>query len=148
MIHGDLRHFVAWRHETVYAVIPAGAFANRVDIRVGGLAGIVNHDPAALRDGQTALGCQLVAWTNTGGEDDKVYFQLAAVSKAHGFTCFGAFLHDLFGVLAGVNFHAHAFDFTAKLVATHVVELFGHQHRGKFDDVGFYAEVFQRARGF
>src|SRR5690606_93775 len=85
---------------------------------------------------------------NTGGEDDEVHFQLAAVGKAHGFTRFSAFLDDLFGILAGVNFHAHAFDFTAQLVTTHVVQLFGHQHRGKFDNVGFNTEVFQRASRF
>ena len=113
MVNGDLRHFVPWCNQAVYAVIPAGAFADGVDIRIGGLAGIVDHDPAALRNGQTALGGQLVARANTGGEDDEIHFQLAAVGKAHGFTRFGAFLHDLFGVLAGVNLHAHAFDFTA-----------------------------------
>ncbi len=148
MVNGDLRHFVPWCNQTVYAVVPAGAFADGVDIRIGGLAGVVNHDPAALRHGQSALSGQLVARANAGGEDDEVYFQLAAVGKAHGFTRFGTFLHDLFGVLAGVNLHAHAFDFTAKLVATHVVQLFSHQHRGKFDDVGFNAEVFQRACRF
>ena len=47
-----------------------------------------------------------------------------------------------------MNLHAHAFDFTTQLVTAHVVELFGHQHRGKFDDVGFNAEVFQRACRF
>ena len=51
MVHGDLRHFIARRHQTVHAVVPAGAFADGVDIRVGGLAGVVNHDPAALRHG-------------------------------------------------------------------------------------------------
>ncbi len=149
MIHGDLRHFVPEaRPRAEYAVVPAGAFADGVNIRVGGLAGVVNHDPTALRNGQTALRCQLVARANAGGEDDEIHFQLAAVGKAHGFTRFSAFLHDLFGVLAGVNLHAHAFDFTAQLIATHVVELFGHQHRGKFDNVGFNAEVFQRACRF
>ena len=148
MIHGDLRHFVPRRDQAEYAVVPAGAFADGVDIRIGGLAGVVNHDPAALRDGQAALRCQLVARADTGGEDDEVHFQLAAVGKAHGFACFSPFLNDLFGVFAGVNFHAHAFDLTAQLIATHVVELFGHQHRGKFDNVGFNAEVFQRACRF
>jgi hypothetical protein len=47
-----------------------------------------------------------------------------------------------------VNFHAHAFDFAPQLLAAHLVELFGHQHRREFDDVGFHAEVFQRACGF
>ena len=113
MVNGDLRHFVPRCNQTVYAVIPAGAFADGVDVRIGGLAGIVDHDPAALRNGQTALSSQLVARANAGGEDDEIHFQLAAVGKAHGFTRFSAFLHDLFGVLAGVNLHAHAFDFTA-----------------------------------
>ena len=148
MVNGDLRHFVARRHQTVHTVIPAGTFADSIDIRVGGLAGIVHHDPAALGNRQTALGGQLVAWTNTGGEDDKVNFELAAVGKAHGFTRFGAFLHNLFGVFAGMDFHAHAFNLTAQLIATHVVQLFGHQHRGKFDDVRFNAEVFQRSGCF
>ena len=148
MIHGDLRHFVPGRDQAEYAVVPAGAFADGVNIRVGGLAGVVNHDPTALRDGQAALRCQLVARADAGGEDDEVHFQLAAVGKAHGFACFSPFLNDLFGVFAGVNLHAHAFDLTAQLIATHVVELFGHQHRRKFDDVGFNAEVFQRACRF
>ena len=111
MIHGDLRHFVTRRDQTIYAVVPAGAFANRIDIRVRCLATVVNHDPAARRDVQTALGCQFVAWTNTGGEDDEINFQLAAVGKTHGFARFGAFLDDLFGVFAGVHTHAHAFNF-------------------------------------
>ncbi|MNS24845.1 hypothetical protein D3C72_567210 [compost metagenome] len=137
MVNGDLRHFVAGCHQTIHAVVPAGAFADGVDVRVGGLTGVVNHDPATLSHGQTALGRHFVARTDTGGEDDEVDFQLAAVGKAHGFTRFGAFLNDLFGIFAGVNFHTHALDLTAQLIAAHMVELFGHQHRGKFDDVGF-----------
>nr|BFF12550.1 hypothetical protein GCM10025699_38530 [Microbacterium flavescens] len=30
----------------------------------------------------------------------------------------------------------------------HLVELFGHQHRREFDNMGFHAEVFQRAGRF
>ncbi len=104
--------------------------------------------PPRCADGQAALFRQLVARADAGGEDDEVHFQLAAVGKAHGFARFSPFLNDLFGVFAGVNLHAHAFDFTTQLVTTHVVELFGHQHRGKFDHVRFHAEVFQRACGF
>ncbi|EPF13132.1 hypothetical protein HMPREF0201_04325 [Cedecea davisae DSM 4568] len=44
--------------------------------------------------------------------------------------------------------NAHTFDFAAQLLAAHAVKLFGHQHWGKFDNVGFHAEVFQRACGF
>jgi hypothetical protein len=35
-----------------------------------------------------------------------------------------------------------------KLLATHLIQLFSHQHWGKFNHVGFNAEVFQRASGF
>nr|VXZ91429.1 Uncharacterised protein [Klebsiella pneumoniae] len=41
-----------------------------------------------------------------------------------------------------MNFHAHAFDFAPQLLAAHLVELFGHQHRREFDNMGFHAEVF------
>ena len=47
---------------------------------------------------QTTLGCQLIARTDTGREDDKVDFQFAAVGKTHGFTRFNTFLHNLKGV--------------------------------------------------
>ncbi|CCK04166.1 hypothetical protein BN129_2923 [Cronobacter sakazakii 701] len=47
-----------------------------------------------------------------------------------------------------MNSHAHAFDFTAQLLAAHLVKLFGHQHRREFNHVRFDAQVFQRARGF
>ena len=47
-----------------------------------------------------------------------------------------------------MNFHAHAFDFAPQLLAAHLVELFGHQHRREFDNMGFHAEVFQRAGRF
>ncbi|MNO92438.1 hypothetical protein D3C76_840130 [compost metagenome] len=137
VVHGDLRHFISRCYKAVHAVAPAGAFADGVDVRVGGLARIINHDPAALRYGQTALGRHFVARADTGGEDDEVHFQLAAVGEAHGFTRVGAFLNDLFGIFAGVNFHTHALDLAFELIATHVVELLCHQHRGKFDDVGF-----------
>lgn len=56
MINRHLRHFVARRDQTVNPVGPAGAFADGVNIRIGGLAGIVNDNPAALRDGQATLG--------------------------------------------------------------------------------------------
>ena len=111
MVNGNLCHFVARGHQTIHAVVPTGAFANRIDIRVRGLARIVDHDPAARRDVQAALSCQFVAWTNTGREDDEINFQFATVGKTHGFARFGAFLDDLFGVFAGVHTHAHAFNF-------------------------------------
>ena len=126
MVNGNLRHFVAWGDKTVYAVIPAGAFADSVDIRVGGLAAIVDHDAAALGDGETALGSQLVARTDTGREDDEIDLQFATVGEAHRFACLGALLNDLFGVFAGVNFHTHAFNLTLQLLAAHLVELLGH----------------------
>jgi hypothetical protein len=47
-----------------------------------------------------------------------------------------------------MDLHAHTFDFTLQLLAAHIIQLFGHQHGRKFDDVGFHAEVFQRAGGF
>ena len=40
-----------------------------------------------------------------------------------------------------MNFHAHAFDFAPQLLAAHLVELFGHQHRREFDNM-VSAEVF------
>ena len=113
VVNGNLRHFVARRDQTVHAVVPAGAFANRVDIRVRRLAGVVNHNTAALSDVQAALGGQFVTRADTGRENDEIDFQLATVGKTHGFTRFGAFLNDLFGIFAGVYAHAHAFDFTA-----------------------------------
>ncbi len=66
----------------------------------------------------------------------------------HGFARLSALLNNLFGVFAGVNFHAHAFDFAPQLLAAHLVELFGHQHRREFDNMGFHTEVFQRAGRF
>ena len=111
MVNGNLRHFVARSDQTIHAVVPACAFADGIDVRVRSLAGVVNDDTAAWRDVKAALGCQFVAWTNTGREDDEIDFQFATVGKTHGFTRFGAFLNDLFGVFAGVHTHAHAFNF-------------------------------------
>ena len=148
MVNGNLGHFVAWRDQAKNAVVPAGAFTDGVDIRVRGLAGVVDHNTAAGSDFQTALGGQLIARADTGREDDKVDFQLAAVGKTHGFTRLRPFLNDLFGVFASVNAYAHAFDFTAQLFAAHLIQLFSHQHGSEFNHVGLNAEVFQRARGF
>ncbi len=39
-------------------------------------------------------------------------------------------------------------DFAPQLLAAHLVELFGHQHRREFDNMGFHTEVFQRAGRF
>ena len=111
MVNGNLRHFVAWSDQTIHAVVPTGAFADGIDIRVRSLAGVVNHDTTARSDVQAALGGQFVAWANTGREDDEIDFQFATVGKTHGFARFGAFLNDLFGVFAGVHTHAHAFNF-------------------------------------
>ena len=111
MVNGDLRHFVAGSHQTIYTVVPAGAFADGIDVRVRSLAGVVNHDPTAWSDVQAALGGQFVAWTNTGRENDKIDLQFATVGKTHGFARFDAFLDNLFRVFAGVHTHAHAFNF-------------------------------------
>ncbi|MNN30692.1 hypothetical protein D3C81_1443480 [compost metagenome] len=111
MVNGDLRHFVPRCDQAINAVVPAGAFADSVDIRVRGLAGVVDHDTATLCHIKAALGCQFVARANTGGEDNEVDFQFAAVGKAHGFTRFSALLDNLFGIFAGVHTHAHAFNF-------------------------------------
>ena len=139
MVNGDLRHFVAWCYQTKYTVVPACAFTDGVDIRIGSLAGIIYDDTPTRSNVQTTLGCQLIARTDTGREDDKVDFQFAAVGKTHGFTRFDTFLHNLKGVFAGVNAHAHTFDFATQLLAAHLIKLFRHQHRGKFDNVGFNA---------
>ena len=139
MVNGDLRHFVAWCYQTKYTVVPACAFTDGVDIRIGSLAGIIYDDTPTRSNVQTTLGCQLIARTDTGREDDKVDFQFAAVGKTHGFTRFNTFLHNLKSVFAGVNAHAHTFDFATQLLAAHLIKLFRHQHRGKFDNVGFNA---------
>ena len=66
MVDGHLGHFVARRDEAIHAVVPAGAFPDGVDVRVGSLATIVDHDAAALGDCQPALGGQLIARADPG----------------------------------------------------------------------------------
>ena len=66
MVDGHLGHFVARRDEAIHAVVPAGAFPDGVDVRVGSLAAIVDHDAAALGDRQPALGGQLIARADPG----------------------------------------------------------------------------------
>ena len=148
VVDGHLGHFITRRDEAIHAVVPAGAFADGIDIRVGGLAAIVDHDAAALGNRQSALGGQFIARADPGREDDEIDLQLATVGEVHGFARLGALLNDLFGVFAGVNFHAHAFNFAPQLLAAHLVELLGHQHRREFDNMGFDTEVFQGACGF
>ena len=57
---GHLGHFIAGGDQTVDAVVPAGAFPDGIDIRIG-VWHIVDHDAAALGDRQPALGGQLIA---------------------------------------------------------------------------------------
>ena len=111
MVNSHLRHFVTRRNQAIHAVVPACAFADSVDIGIGSLAGVVYDNPPARRNIQSTLGGQFIAWTDTSREDDKVNFQLATVGKAHSFTRFDAFLHNLKGVFAGVHVDTHAFDF-------------------------------------
>ena len=66
MVDGHLGHFIAGGDQTVDAVVPAGAFPDGIDIRIGGLAAIVDHDAAALGDRQPALGGQLIARADPG----------------------------------------------------------------------------------
>ncbi|VFT73442.1 Uncharacterised protein [Klebsiella aerogenes] len=66
MVDGHLGHFITRGDEAIHAVVPAGAFPDGVDIRVGGLAAIVDHDAAALGDRQPALGGQLIARADPG----------------------------------------------------------------------------------
>ncbi|MNT21989.1 hypothetical protein D3C71_2235300 [compost metagenome] len=55
---------------------------------------------------------QFVLGTDTGGEDDKVDFQCGAVGELHGLARLLPAVDDFLGIFAGMNFDAHAFDFT------------------------------------
>src|SRR3546814_8881157 len=53
VIGGNARHLVAWRDQTVDLAVPQRAFADRVDIRIGGATGVIDDDAAALADRKT-----------------------------------------------------------------------------------------------
>ena len=55
VIDGDLRHLVAGGDQAEEATVPGGTLADGIDVWIGGAAVIINHDAAALGNGQFAI---------------------------------------------------------------------------------------------
>src|SRR5450830_436432 len=56
---GDARHIVAGGDQTENAAVPQRAFADGVDVRIGGEAAVVDDNAAAVADPQTGCAGQL-----------------------------------------------------------------------------------------
>ena len=109
---------------------------------------VVDTNTATLGDGQPALFRQFVLRADACREDDKIDFQLAAISKVHGFSGLLATLHDLLGIFARVDADAHMFDFFTQLLATLSIKLFCHQNGRKLNNMCFNTQVFKGAGRF
>lgn len=137
MVNGDLRYFVVRCYQIKYTVVLVCVFIDGVDIRIGSLVGIINDNIFTRSNVQIILGCQFIARTDIGREDDKVDFQFVVVGKTYGFTRFNIFLYNFKGVFVGVNAYVYIFDFATQLFVVYLIKLFCYQYRGKFDNVGF-----------
>ena len=91
MFGGHLRHGITGGDEPVDAAAPQGNLANGIDIRVRGLAVVVNDDAAALTQFELRLTPQLIARANACREHDDVGFQFFTIGKGH-------FVHGLLAV--------------------------------------------------
>ena len=125
------------RHQTVDAVVPAGAFADSIDIRIGGLAGVIDHDTATLRH---AARPHWVASLSRGRipVEKTIKSTCSSLPSAnlHGFSGLAALLDNLFGVLLVWTFTPILSILTLQLLAAHIIQLFAISVEGKFDDVG------------
>ena len=146
-VDSDLSHLITGCHQAVNTAAPQGAFADGVDVRVGCLAVIIDGDAAALTHGQAGNFSQFIAGADTGGKQDQIGFEFAAVGKAH-FQCTVAAVLDFLGVFSGVNFHPHGFDHAAQQLAAAFVDLYRHQAWCKFHDMGFEPQILERFRRF
>ncbi|KPH88225.1 hypothetical protein GLUCOINTEAF2_0203911 [Komagataeibacter intermedius AF2] len=75
------RHGVARRHQPEHLPVPACAFPDCVDCRVGRTALPVDHDAAAWSDGQPAVTRQPVLRADACGKHDQIGFKERAVGK-------------------------------------------------------------------
>ena len=141
---GHARHLIAGRDKTEDFPLPQGAFADGQHVRIGGLAAVVNADPAAFADSQPAAARQRVLRTNARRKDHHVRFQLFAIGKAqHQPAVRGG---DLRRGFIGVNADAQRLDFLAQHRRAVVVELDRHQVGRKLHHVGFQPELLQGIR--
>ncbi len=75
------RHFVARCHESVNAIFVKCAFADRIDIRIGRLAVVVNHDAAAFTDRQFATARQLISGSNSCRKNHHIRWQFCTIGE-------------------------------------------------------------------
>nr|GEU28124.1 hypothetical protein [Tanacetum cinerariifolium] len=141
------RHLVARRHQAVDHAAPQRAFADRIHVRIGRDAVVIDLDAAARTDGQAALARQHVARADAGREHDHVGVQVAAVGKLHSVGAIDA-IDDCRGVFARVDRHAQFLDLAAQHAGTAIVHLHGHQARRELHHVGVELQIAQRLGAF
>ena len=146
MARRDFGHLVARRHQPEDAPFPQRAFADRVDVGIGGLAMGVDLDAAALAHGQAGRAGQLVARADSRGEHDQVGFEAGAIDEDQLVAARPA-VDDFPGVLLQVDPGAQRLDLAPQEPAGGIVELHRHQARREFHDVGLEAEVLERFGG-
>src|SRR5690606_15420708 len=124
--------------------LPAGDFADGVDVGVGTAAVRVDHNAAALADHQAAVVRQAVARPDAGGKDHHVGFQEVAIREAQAVARAQA-VADGRSHLGRVDVDAQGFDLAAQQAPAGLVQLRRHQVGGKLDHVGVQVQVAQGA---
>ena len=142
---GDARHLIARRHQAVNFIIPQGAFAYRQHVRVRGAALAINANPPALADLQRAAAGQRVLRADPRREDHHVGQQRATVGKVQPQAV--GLAHDGGGGFAGMHPHAEGDDLLPQHRRPAVIQLDGHQVRGKLHHVRLQPQLFQGVGG-
>ncbi len=143
---GDLGHLIAGRDQAVDLALPERAFADGVDVGVGGAAGVVDDDAAARAHREPRRSGKFVARPDAGGEHDEVGLELGAVGKFQAVQA-GVAGDDLGGGFLGVHMHAERLDLLSQHAAAAVIELHGHEARRELHHMGFESEVLQGLAG-
>ena len=134
-------HLIAWCHQAVDFPFPQGALADGENVLIGGATVVVDGDPAALAQHQTAAPGQRVLRADPGRKDHHVGGQLAAIGKTQHLARPG--INDLRGGFADMYPHAEGFDFAPQHGSAVVIELHRHQVRGELHHVGLQPKLFQ-----
>ena len=141
----DVRHLVAGRDQAIDLAVPERAFADREDVRIGGAAGIVDHDAAAIADRKTRGARQLIARTNAGGEHDQVGLEFTAVGESQAMRAL-ACRRRLRSSVSPYGPPRPSRDAPAQHAAAGVVDLHRHESRCEFDHMRLEPEVLERLR--
>ena len=138
---GDPRHLIARRHQAVNFIIPQGAFAYRQHVRVRGAALAVDVNSPAFAHLQRAAAGQRVLRADPRREDHHVGPQRAAVGKVQPQAV--GLAHDGGGRFAGMHPHAEGDDLLPEHRRPAVIQLDGHQVRGKLHHLRLQPQLFQ-----